>query len=164
MNYIDYKLFINFADNCIELKEVPINYDYYSFIKDNINENSEQIAIPSNIMISFLKHNFSKKRAEIVHLDFMDDDEDYHAHLDQLINQINKNREDFFILSDELSFLSDSKTVEIRSLRLRFITNNQPVDITIFINGKVSASSNEVTSDELSEMTDWLWEQVKEWI
>lgn len=164
MEFIDYKLFINFKDQQIQIKDVPKNYDYYEFIKNNINNDCEQIVVSSDIMISFLKEQFSKNKAKIISLDFLEEDEEYCSHLKDLIQLVNNNRENFYLLTDELSFLEENKTVEIKYIRIGFNRNSHPVDISLYINGKITSSDNKETYEELELISSWLWEQMKEWI
>lgn len=163
MDFNQYKLLINSGNTGIEAMKID-RIDYYSFVRAKINEGHSQIIISSSIMLQVLKKMFVEKKAKIVSIDFIEDDYDYLEQMNNLIASVNKDRDYFYDLMKELSFLSEQESVEIKNIRIKYRKNEKPIDLSLSVNGLIKAGENEVVGGEISFMVDSIWDNVKTWI
>lgn len=163
MKFVQRKLFINSLNEGLIMKTVP-DGDYYAFVCKEMKSGLSQIVISSDIMVEILKFFFIEKKAKIVEIDFLEDDKSYKDQFSKLVNEANNDRAYFFKLLEELSFLSMQKTIDIKSIRLKFRKNELPIDIMISVNGLITIGENLEAQSELDFLNDFIWENVKSWI
>lgn len=150
MDFDQSKFFINIESNKLSHFPVPKNKEYYAFVKDKIKGDFSQIIISSDIMIKLLTFAFSKRKAKIVEIELLEDDPDYQSQLNTYISKANNNRDLFIDLVDELKYLSDERTAELRLLQVKYRVNEIPVVISITVNGLITYSLNEESKKEIS--------------
>lgn len=163
MNFNQYKLLIKSGNTGIEAIKID-GTDYYSFVRAKINEGHNQIIISSSIMLQVLRKMFVEKKAKIVSIDFIEDDSDYLKQMNNLIASVNKDRDYFYDLMEELSFLAEQESVEIKNIRIKYRKNEKPIDLSLSVNGLIKAGDNEIIGGEISFMIDTIWENIKAWI
>lgn len=163
MDFSQHKLLITHGNTDIEAIKFD-GTDYYSFVRAKIDEGYSQIIISSSIMLQVLRKMFVEKKARIVKIDFIEDDSDYLEQMDNLIASVNEDRDYFFDLMKELSFLAEQESVEIRNIRIKYRKNEKPIDLSLSVNGLIKAGENEIVGGEISFMVDAIWENVKNWI
>ncbi|WP_130860787.1 hypothetical protein [Gracilibacillus phocaeensis] len=163
MNFSQYKLLMTSGNTGIEAMEID-RTDYYSFVRAKIDEGHSQIIISSSIMLHVLRKMFVEKKAKIVSIDFIEDDTDYLNQMNNLIASVNKDRDYFYDLMEELSFLAEQESVEIKNIRIKYRKNEKPIDLSLSVNGLIKAGENENIGGEISFMVDSIWENVKDWI
>ena len=65
---------------------------------------------------------------------------------------------------EELSFLAEQESVEIKNIRIKYRKNEKPIDLSLSVNGLIKAGENKIVGGEISFMVDSIWENVKDWI
>lgn len=160
MEFDQFKLFESKDNKNLESIKTE-GADYYSFIRSKLGEGYSQIVISSGIMLKVLESMFIQKKAKIVEIDFIEDDIQYSEQMDNFISSVNEDRGNFYELMKELSFLSEQESVEIKSIRIKYRENNEPIDIKLSVNGLITAGVNDVLESELSFMMKVIWEKFK---
>lgn len=163
MDFCQYKLFMEKGNAGIEAIKID-GTDYYSFVRKKIDEGHSQIIISSSIMLQVLRKMFVDKKAKIVSINFIEDDFEYLEQMNNLIDSVNKDRDYFYDLMKELSFLAEQESVEIKNIRVKYRQNGKPIDLSLSVNGLIKAGENEGVGREISFMVDSIWENVKGWI
>lgn len=152
MEFYQSKFFVDIDSNTLFYFPVPKNKDYYSFIKDKIQEGFRQVIITSDIMIEYLVFAFSKRKASLVEVELLEDDPDYQNEINNDISAVNGNRDLFVNLVEELKYLSDEKTAEIKLIKIKYRENSKPVVLSISINGLITHSSNEESIKGINDL------------
>lgn len=163
MEFNQYKLFI--AENFEELEAVKIDgMDYYSFVRSKMDEGYSQIVISSGIMLRFLKVMFIKKKAKIVKIDFIEDDIQYSEQMDKFVSEVNNDRDYFYELMKELSFLAEQESVEIKNIRVKYRIDGKLVDLSLSVNGLIKAGESGIEDQEITYISQEIWKSVRELI
>lgn len=151
MKFVKAKLYI---DKVKKVKVIPIklNDNYYTDLRNYVNEGYKQIIVPSDAMIGILKKYFKERIARIHTIELLEEDSDYTYQLNQILESIEDNRDYFVDLIEELSYLSEKSTVEIKSIRFKYRLEDKPVDISISVNGILTYSENTITIKEIDNL------------
>lgn len=163
MEIIQYKLFIEPSNKRMTAIEVPKS-DYYSFVRDYIDHEYSQIVVPSNILIALLKECFLEKKAKIVLIDFLEDDDNNKSEFEYLVETVNNKREYFVNLMEELNFLSGQRTVELKRIRLKYRLDGKVIDFSLSVNGLLSIGGSGEVEKEIFYITNYIWEKIKGWL
>ncbi|WP_034538264.1 hypothetical protein [Carnobacterium inhibens] len=163
MELVQYKVFINNKNSRLDIIKI-LEKDYYFFVRSTMNNGYSQIIISSDIMLKVLRKFFIEKKAKIVTIDFFEEDNDYKNQLELLISSVNRDRDYFINLMDELSFLSEKQSVDIKSIRIKYRKNDKPIDISLSVNGLVKIGGNDKVDEEIIFLNEVIWENVKLWI
>lgn len=163
MEFYQYKLFISPKSDEVNAIPVP-EYDYYKFVRLNIEQGYSQVVIPSNILIALLKYFFLNKKAKIVDINFLEEDDENKKQMTYLIDKVNVDREFFVDLMEELNFLSAQETVEIKNIRLMHRDNGKSVDLKLSLNGLLTVGGKGDIEGDIKYINDYVWENLKSWV
>lgn len=160
MKFKQSKLFI---DDKKEIATVSIKQsdNYYSNLRKYVNKGYKQIIVPSDVMIKVLKIYFKEKVARILSIELLEEDSDYSIQLDKIINSIEANRDYFVDLIEELNYLAEKSTIEIKSVRFKYRIESRPVDITISVNGILTYNESEISIKEIDNLNSLIIDLLK---
>lgn len=92
--------------------------DYYTFVKVCRGKGYHQIILTSDIILSMLSFYFINKKMNISEIKFFEDDENIQDEIDVLLAECKQDRAFFSKLKEELSFLFDNESIEIKSIEM----------------------------------------------
>lgn len=163
MKFSQGKIFLDKSKNKIIMKPVP-NVDYYTFVRMSLSKGLKQVILPSDILLNVMMYLFKKKKAKIVRIEFLEEDEEYNALIAKLIESVNRDRDYFIDLMEELNYLSGNQTVEIKCIRMKYRENDILNDISLSVNGLINYGESKNSLKQIDEINDYIWNQMKTWI
>lgn len=156
MVYNKYKIFSKVQND--EKEIFCINYNdkeenYYPFIKRCHNSGYTQVIITSEIMIQIIEKFVFEDEYIVSELEFMEDD-DFNEGIKSLMID-NKNINKYHrIIINELEFLSEKTSIEIKRIKFKKMVGDIPVSFFIQSNGILGVNSKgfDYISFELKEL------------
>lgn len=163
MKFSQGKIFLDKNNRKIVMKIVP-NGDYYSFVRESLVNGLKQVILPSDVLISTMQYLFKKKKAEIVHIEFLEEDDEYNLLILKLIDAVKDNRDYFIDLMEELNYLSGNQTAEIKCIRMKYRENGILNDISLSVNGLINFGENLDVNRQIEELNQYIWEKMHTWL
>ena len=65
---------------------------------------------------------------------------------------------------EELNVLIEQDDMSVESIRLKYRENNKLVDLSISINGILDYSENSFELGVITEVSDYVWKEMKSWL
>lgn len=129
MEMVFTKLFRSFENSCnvVDLVTYNPNNDYYNLIEEQYNLGKKQIILNSSFMIQLLEFFFVEKKFNIKSFEFAEDDGEYSERFKKIIINVNKNRNIFHKLLDNLETIRSEDSIEI----FQMILNDDDNDIIL---------------------------------
>lgn len=123
-----------------------VDYDdkqeYYSFIRKMIAEKCHQIAITSDIMLSYIEDIASMGNIQIEKIEMMEEDGELTQKIDYLVSRCENNRGTIVELVKILKHLDEDSSVEIKRIYLRENQEGNTILGYIQVNGIVGISTS----------------------
>ena len=142
---------------------LPGEDNYYALIKKYKELGYIQVIVSSDLMLFLLKHYFQIRKGKISEFTLMEDDEEFHDEVRNIIKIVNRQRDMFSILLNHLRFLRDENSIEIQKISITVPESSGPsLFINIQSNGIVEIDSpqNEYEKNEVKKQVEYFYESI----
>ncbi len=139
----------NHSSKVISCIEYDDETEYYTFIKKCHSQKYRQIIITSELMIDIIKYFAIEKQWLVFEIDLAEDDHELKQDLEVLINNTNQDRIYFHQLIDELCFLSEQSSIDIKRVYIKG-RDVEGVAINFFIQSNGIIGINTESFDNIS--------------
>jgi hypothetical protein len=118
--------------------------DYYNFIKQQRDNEFIQLIVNSKLMMVLIKYYFIERQFQIKKIEMMEEDEDFSASCNILINALSNDRAKLNDLLDFVEKLDDEESIEIFkiSLKYRNAETNEYIGVDIQANGVIKINTD----------------------
>lgn len=131
------------------LDKIPEDKDYFIFLREMHDNNKyRQVVISSRIMLEILKEKFSTSKATIKKIQLQRNDEEYQNILDDLIEDVRVDRDNFVNLIDEIHSLNSDDSIDIRFIDYNIRNEDGVIETTISNNGIIRFETYDVKDDD----------------
>lgn len=118
--------------------------EYYSFVKEQIENGYHQISVTSEIMIELIGMVSMNEKNDIIKIEMMEEDSESETELMELVEQSYRNKGIILKLIKKLRYLEDESSIEIK--RVSFSEkgiNNKRNSVFVQVNGLIGYSAKE---------------------
>lgn len=161
------KIFVKYLYEQKDIIAVPydpaIEKDYYAFIKKNYDNDLIQFIFTSEIMAKLLNYYFLERKFTITKIDFMEEDESLTERIDSILDMINADRAYFSDLLNEIKFLIDVSSIDIKRMEFKFknIETGKSLRMMVQVNGifEIDENNYKAESTNLEKLLELLYDR-----
>jgi len=151
LKFIEAKIFKTSNNNFCYKEYDSKTIDYFKFIALQKEQNLIQFIITSDIMIDVMMSLVTEKGYKLVSVEMMNDDTDLNSEINILVKSIEEDGKKLAILINKLQILSDSQSIDIRSIKLKKRENAESIQIKLQSNG-IFSINNEKFYDKSDQL------------
>lgn len=118
MEYRRGKLFIN-KDNQIFLRNMPEGFDYYGYIKEEMEKGFRQFIVTSNLMIDLIINLVRHEKLLVFAIEFAKKNSQNNKRIRPLLIELEEDRLALIDLVDELRLITEKDSIEIKNIWLQ---------------------------------------------
>lgn len=155
MQYQKGKLFWKFEKDQKHIEAVMYDNskEYYTFLKQCHESGFRQVIITSSIMLSMIEELVVERKFSITKIEFMEEDNELEETVNQLLENVERDRAYYEKLIKYLEFLSEKSSIDLKRIYFKGFSHNLTVDLFAQVNGIIGISKNKY-DDEIIAVTE----------
>lgn len=133
-------------------------YDYYSFIKKQLDNGYHQIVVDSAMMLDFISFYAAEVGWDLYRIEMMEDDGDLDDELSTIIKKLKSNRGNYALLIEKMREVVEDECIEIRRIYWDYEHSGEYIKIFLQVNGIMGISEDD--SDTTKIITSYVEEKL----